>query len=191
MKATSPTEVKDLLLRLRDGEEQAFATIYDRYNQFLYLQAHKLTQDGDDAQDIVQDIFLHLWDNRQTLDIRAPLAVYLSKSVRFGFLKKVRAQETRTRYAEELAFFMERGTCTTDEVLLERELVERLKALAASLPTKAGQAFILKNLEAYSIAEIAEALDVSPKTVSNLLSQANKDLKLKLGISLLMAILSA
>lgn len=189
MKTLNATEEKALLERLRHGDETAFTTIFNQYNQFLFLQAYKLTRDEDDARDIVQDIFVNLWDNREKFSIHVPLAVYLSKSVRFGFFKKIRYSSNRARYEQDFASFMDKGQCTTDEILLEQELVERLKLLAACMPVKTGKALILKHLEAYTISEIAEALDVSPKTVSNMLSQANKDLKFKLGMGILLSLL--
>jgi len=191
MKPLNHTDEKELLLSLRDGEQLAFAAIFNHYNAFLFLQAYKLTRDEDDARDIVQDIFINLWNSREKLSIHGPLIVYLSKSVRFGFFKMVRSKAYRSRYEEEMATFMAGGHCTTDELLLEQELVAQLKQLAEAMPSKTGRAFILRHLEQYSIDEIAEALDVSPKTVSNMLSQAKNDLKLKLGISILISLLLA
>lgn len=189
MKPLDTTDVKALLEKLRDGDGTAFTTIFNQYNQFLFLQAYKLTRDEDDARDIVQDIFVNLWDNREKLNIHMPLVVYLSKSVRFGFFKKIRNSSNRIRYEQDFASYIDNGKCTTDEILLEQELVERLKQLAASMPHKTGKALILKYLEAYSISEIAETLDLSTKTVSNILSQAKNDLKLKLGMAILLSLL--
>ncbi len=189
MVITDQSDEKELLIRLRDGDEAAFARVFNSYHSFLFLQAFKLTQDEAEAQDIVQDIFVNLWANHVKLDIRVPLIIYLSKSVRFGYFKKLRSKAVRTRYEDDLAYFIDRGQCTTDELLLEQELIERLKSLARTMPTKTGQAFILKHLENYTLAEIGEALNVSSKTVSNMLSQANKDAKIKLGMRILVSLL--
>ena len=189
MQTKSTNDDKELLLRLQNGDEPAFAEIFNSYHSFLFIQAYKLSQDEQEAQDIVQDIFVNLWANREKLGIRGPLVIYLSKCVRFGFLKKVRSKATRTKYEADLAYFIQRGECTTDDVLLEQELITRLKSLAQTMPNKTGRAFILKHLEQYSIAEIAEVLNVSTKTVSNMLSQATKDIKLKLGLRIMLSLL--
>jgi RNA polymerase sigma-70 factor (ECF subfamily) len=184
-----PQEEKELLQQLRDGNETAFTNLFNRYNQFLFIQAYKLTGEEDDAKDIVQNIFINLWNGREKLSVHVPLAVYLSKCVRFGFFKKVRSDTVRAGYEESLALFAGSGKCTTDEALLEQELIERLRGFASSMPDKTGKALILKHLEQYSIAEIADTLQVSPKTVSNMLSRANKDLRVKLGMGILLSLL--
>src|SRR5690606_9247515 len=88
------------LLRLihEEGDHLAFSEIYHRFSHFLLAYAHKITQDSADTQDIVQNIFVSLWTNRNRLKIEGPLFNYLIRSVRFGFYKSVRGKQTFSKY---------------------------------------------------------------------------------------------
>lgn len=169
----------ELLRKLREGDEIAFTIIYNRFHRFLFVYAYKLTGDEQDASDIVQEIFTNLWIKRDNLFIQGSLIGYLHQSIRNRFLNQIRSRSVRTRYEEDLKEFLQNGKCDTDERLLERELIYRLRKLAETLPGKMGRAFILRHLCEHSIPEIAETIHVSQKTVNNLISEAKKNIQLK------------
>lgn len=176
---------KELLLLLKEDDEKAFREIYVRFHDFLYRYVYKLTRgDEQGSQDILQTLFLNLWNKRNDLNISGKLYNYLNQGVRYGFLNQERSKGNLSRYQDDLLRFIHQGKATTEDYIFEKELTARLRKLAEEIPGKGGEAFLLFHLEQYSHAQIAEALGVSEKTVKNLLSKSTKDIRLKIGLSL-------
>ncbi len=180
----------ELLDRLQQSDHAAFSEIYQRFSLFLLTYAHKITQDESEAQDIVQTIFTNLWANRERLSVRGPLFNYLLQSVRYGFYKSLRSRQTFSRYEADLQKFLLEERSTTDEYILERELMERLEKLAENFPEQMGKVFIMTHFQHLSPIEIAQKLRISKRTVQNLLSQASKRARLGIGLVIALAVLS-
>ncbi len=186
----SQLEDTELMEMLKKDDESAFREIYNRFYDFLYTYAFRLTGGNEEeSQDIVQTIFLNLWDKRNTLNISGKMFNYLNQSVRYGFLNQQRNKANLTTYKTDLLNYINEGMTQTDDYIFEKELVERLRRLAQDMPGKGGDIFMLYYFDNYSHAEIAGTLGISEKTVRNLLSRSTKDLRLKIGLSLSMFLL--
>ena len=174
----------------QEGDQQAFSEIYQRFSHFLLAYAYKITQNPSDAQDIVQNIFVSLWTKRSQINVEGSLFNYLIKSVRFGFYKSIRSKQTFSKYEADLQRYLLEERNTTAEYIQERELMERLEKLAASFPTTMSKVFVMTYFDGLGPAKIAEALQISERTVHNLISQASKRARLgiQLGISLIIVI---
>ncbi len=186
------SQLKDteLMQLVKQDDELAFREIYRRFHDFLYTYAFRLTGGNDEeSQDIVQTIFLNLWEKRSTLDISGKMFNYLNQSVRYGFLNQQRNRTNLTTYKTDLLHYIHEGRTQTDDYIFEKELVERLRQLAQNIPGKGGDIFLLYYFDNYSHAEIASTMGISEKTVKNLLSKSTKDLRLKIGLSLSMFLL--
>lgn len=181
-------ELLDLLQQR--GDHTAFSEIYLRFSQFLLAYAYKITQDRSDTQEIVQAIFVNLWANRERLAIKGSLFNYLLQSVRYGFYKSVRSKQTFRKYEADLRQYLLEERDTTDEYMAEKELMERLEKLAESFPETMGKVFVMTYFQHLSPDEIAEILQVSVRTVQNLLSQAGKRAKLGIGLGIALLVLS-
>ena len=90
--------------RLRRRDESAVAALFDQYYKRLHLFAEKFIYDSDQAHDIVQDVFLKLWENAEKLTLKVPVGSYLFAAVRNGCLNYLRDLEVEDRnnrkYAE-------------------------------------------------------------------------------------------
>ncbi len=179
----------ELMALLKQGDGLAFTEIYNRYSGLLYVYAFKLTADGDAAKDITQELFISLWDNRETLELKTTLAAYLYTAIRYKFLKQVAHQKVKAGYADQFLKYFEPEVNSTEEYIGEKELVRTVERLVSVLPPKMARAFILSKLEFKSHEEIAEELNISVKTVKNLISEATTQLKPKIGLSVLSVIL--
>ncbi len=177
------------LLRQHD-DHAAFSELYDRFSHFLLVYAHKITQDQDDAKDIVQTIFVNLWTNRKQSFITGPLFNYLLKSVRYGFYKSIRSKQVVSKYEADLRQYLSEERDTTDEYMQEKELMERLERLAESFPDTMGKVFVLTYFQQLSPEEIAERLNVSVRTIQNLLSAARKRARLGIGLAIALSLLA-
>lgn len=183
--ALSDFELFDLV---RSGDNAAFTVIYERYSALLYTFAHKLTADPDIAKDLVQELFISLWDKRAQTELQSSLASYLYTGIRYKFLKLVAHQKVRTSYTERFIGLIEQGSCTTDQYITDKELAAEVEKLISSLPAKQARIFSLSRMEDRSHQEIAEEMNLSEKTVKNLMSEAAKNLRLKIGIFLVLAL---
>jgi RNA polymerase sigma-70 factor, ECF subfamily len=173
---------KRLLLLLKSGNKTAFTEIFDRYWSILFIQACKLVRDEDEAADLVQEVFIYIWDNRETIAIEGELLPYLSRAVRYRFLDLLDKRKVRRNYADSFRVFMQEGRAVTDEQLREKELLRIIDELVNRLPPKQKQVYEMSRKGNMSTAEIALALNVSEKTVQNQVSLALRELKLKFNL---------
>ena len=181
---------KELLNLLSEDNEPAFNEIYHRYHDFLYAYAYKLTGDPDDSNEIIQTIFINLWTKRSELRIHRQLITYLHRSVRFGFLNMIKSRSVLTRYEADLQRYLDTKQHAVDEYLIEKELIEQLRAIAGALPGKYGKVFLLSCFENHSTEELADIMQVSEGTIRNILTKAVKDVRLQAGLAIALAVLA-
>lgn len=177
-----------LVKLLNEGSTAAFTEIYNRYWLTMCDAAYKRLGEKELAEDVVQNIFIKLWNGRQSLQIEN-LPAYLMVSVRNGVISMA-ASEKKAVPAFSGPFeevLMEKDT--PDSRLAVKELMALVMAYADTLPEKRKQIFLLHIKERLSTREIAERLDVSQKTVQNQLRTALRGLESHLPIVLLAILL--
>ncbi len=171
---------KELILLLKKDDHTAFSEIYKRYWAILYRHALKMTRDEELAKDIVQDVFISLWDKSDQLQLNASLNAYLYATTRNKILNLFEKEKVKTNYVQTLGLHLERGENITDHRLRERLLNEKIEDEIAQLPKKMRQVFEMSRKENMSYKKIAEELELSDKTVKKQVSNAIKILRLKL-----------
>jgi RNA polymerase sigma-70 factor (family 1) len=176
-----------LLDLIAHHDHSAFKGLYRRYWSQLYDAAFQRLKDHQQAEDIVQEIFVSLWKRREALQVDN-LAAYLHTAVRNRVLNYVVRNKAPESFYEPLAAILLEST-TADTILLQKELLELLKSYIETLPEKRKQVFVLHLYHHLSTKEIAEKLQISQKTVQNQLRTAMADLKTKI-TPLLIAILT-
>lgn len=164
-----------LLSAIQQGDQKAFDTLFRKYYPILCAYGHRFI-DLEDAEEIVQDTLLWIWENRETLVIDVQLSSYLFKTIyRRALNKLVRidsAQRAETRFYEEMQEMMQ----DTDFYLIE-DLTQHIKDAITALPESYREAFVMHRFRNMSYKEIAEKLGVSPKTVDYRIQQALKQLR--------------
>ncbi|WP_346318405.1 RNA polymerase sigma-70 factor [Chitinophaga sp. YIM B06452] len=171
---------EELLLLLQTGDHQAFREIYKRYwDKLLYIAGKKL-DDFSEAESIVQDVFVDLWQRRETLEVRQQLAGYLVVAVRYRILNFLARQQKAETYLRDAARSLSPADRSTEEWLGFEDLREWLEKIVAGLPEKCRLAYRLRG-EGYSQREIAQHMNVSEKTVETHISRALKILRNGLG----------
>jgi RNA polymerase sigma-70 factor, ECF subfamily len=172
----------ELLDLLREGNAVAYTQLFDRYQPILYVYARKVTGDRDSAADIVQDVFISLWDKRETIQFSSSLRTYLYSAVRYQFFNLLDKQKVRAGYAAAMQASIQQGSPVTDDYIREKEMQRLIEEAVDSLPANLRQAFLLSQRANMNSAQIADITGVSEKTVKNQLSLAVKQLKLKLNL---------
>ncbi|WP_316825916.1 MULTISPECIES: RNA polymerase sigma-70 factor [Pedobacter] len=171
---------RQLAEMLRDGDQQAYTEIFERYNKLLIKHAFHLLQSSDEAGDLVQDIFLILWQKRSGLVFKSSLSAYLYTAVRNRVFDLLSHQKVVARYTDAIGRFMEEGHSISDAGLRERELAELIEREIAALPRKMREVFLLSRKDELGYKEIGERLNISDQTAKLQVHNAIKILKLKI-----------
>ncbi|PQA57020.1 RNA polymerase sigma-70 factor [Siphonobacter curvatus] len=172
----------ELLIRLQNGDESAFASLYDRYWSKLYAYVYNRIRSQEDTEELVQEVFIVLWENRQSIVITDSLSLYLFSILKRQLVSYFRSEKVKSVFAEHFAHFI-RGQMdnSTDERWAVDDLQQRIEAAIAELPNKCQEVFWLSRKQQLSSLEIASQLQISQRTVENYLSRAVAHLKLQLG----------
>lgn len=178
MKGTYQSDNDFLLSAIQRGDQKAFDTLFRRYYPMLCAYGHRFVE-LEDAEEIVEDSLLWIWENRETLVIESSLNSYLFKMVYRRALNKLAhidaTQRADTRFYEEMQEMLQ----DTDYYQIE-ELAKRIEDAVAALPESYRVAFVMHRFRDMSYKEIAETLGVSPKTIDYRIQQALKQLRVDL-----------
>src|SRR5690606_24324803 len=109
--ALQDPELFDLL---KSSDEAAFKEIYERYFDVLYVHAYKRLNSSEEAQDIVQEIFMSLWEKRGRLVLSRSLPAYLFTAVRNRVINAFSHKQVQSGYIQSLQQFIDQGECRTD-----------------------------------------------------------------------------
>lgn len=162
---------------LQKGSRVAFTEIYNRYWDKLFsIAGHKLDH-LEDAEEVVQDIFIALWNRRDRLNITKTLNSYLAVSVKYRVIKILDKQYHQKKYVDSC--LDEQILCdnSTQQWLEFMELKERLENLVVKLPEKCKLVYKMSREDGSSHKEIALALNISEKTVEAHLAKATEKLR--------------
>jgi RNA polymerase sigma-70 factor (family 1) len=169
----------ELLASLKQGSETAFTKIYNHYWDKLFsLAANKLDKDLSLAEELVQDIFLDLWDRRDTLEIKGELTAYLATAMKYKIIDARRKRVITNQYNANVASRLIIADHTTEKQLQFDELQSRLSELVNALPEKCQLVYKLSKETGLSQKNIAVRLNISEKTVESHLSRALKQVRI-------------
>jgi RNA polymerase sigma-70 factor (family 1) len=169
----------ELLDFLKSGNMAAFDEIYQRYWNTLFRSAYYLLEDRAASMDIVQDVFVWLWENRDHV-VHTTLKGYLVMAVRYKAANFIRNSKVRTAFIVENT--VPEPVQTSEEWKLElKELKAVIASFTETLPSRCKEVFYLSRHEHLSNREIACRLGISEKTVENQLTTALRKLRMRLG----------
>jgi len=168
----------DYLIRFREGDSQAFTYFFDRYWEELYRRAFQHVQDEELAKDVVQEVFIHLWERKHLINTDySSLKPYLWKAVKNKILNYYASEKVRKQVWEQVA---QRMDLFIDEGQYSPRDYERLEQLVdksvSALPPLVKAVYLMRN-DNHSITQIAQALNIAEQTVKNYLTEARRRLK--------------
>lgn len=169
--------------RIRAGDEHAYEELFHRHYLELCRYAARINPGPGAAEEIVQEVFLKVWLRRERLREVTTLRSYLYAAVRNHALNQIKRNGYEDRWrqgkAGELVDAPAAAAGADDEVR-SAELTVAIERALASLPRRCRQAFLLQRREHMSVAEIAEAMAIAPKTVEVQIGNALKLLRRQL-----------
>lgn len=163
-----------LVSLLKNDNKQAYKTLFEKYGTRLYLFALKYLKEKEDAKDLLNEVFLTLWENRQNLKTNSSLKAYLFtiayNNIRQRFLKKIREEKYVRVFADEYLADSPKG----DEQLDYPLFLEKLNRIIDMLPPRRKEILLLSYKEELKNYEIAEKLGLSDHHVKKQLVIARK-----------------
>ena len=170
---------RELLARLRDGDESAFDAIFRAWYAPLVRMAEGMLRERAVAEEIVQDVMLELWRRRETLAPDGSPQAYLFQATRNRALNHIRhlrvAERGETNAADELTM-----PAAADRGVAEQEIERAVKAAISELPPRCREVFELSRMHGLKYAEIAQTLGVSVKAVEAQMGKALRTLRERL-----------
>jgi RNA polymerase sigma-70 factor (family 1) len=169
-----------LIGRLRNGEEAAYENLFKEFYKVLTLFANKYLKDIEASKELVQDLFVHLYERRENLDINSSLRSYLFRSTHNRCINYINSQKIRLKYAEHINFTADVKDNSLEQQVSSAELEHALYKAIGDLPPKCQSIFKMNRFEGLSNTEIAEKLKLSKRTVETQISKALRILRIKL-----------
>ncbi|MGW9685325.1 RNA polymerase sigma-70 factor [Flagellimonas sp. 2504JD1-5] len=175
-----------LLGRLQMNDDSALTELYDRYWDSAYLAAYNVLRDKKLCEDVVQELFMDIWNRRTKIKIKTTFKAYFFSCVRYQVFAQIRKKDknVRTELFENLDQRIHYN-CPESEYLYQ-ELIEKINNTVEHLPKKCREVYMLSRNEHLSHAEISDRLHISTKTVENHMTKALKILRNSVGSLLLM-----
>lgn len=158
-------EEQDLLIELKRGDKKAYSLLFNKYYKDLVLFGGNFLPDKAVCEDIVQNIFLKLWNNREALIIETSLKSFLLKSVRNSCLDEIKHKVVVREHESYVINFDPSDDMDTENYVLYSDLQAQLDKALDKLPAVCREAFEMNRLAGLKYKEIAEQLNVSERTV--------------------------
>jgi len=172
-------EEGELLRRVQAGDERAYETVFRGWYPALVRVATALLHDQDAAEEVAQDVMVQFWQRRHVIETGMPLKAYLLRAVRNRALNHLRHLRVRREAEPEVAATYE-APLGADQPIVASELADAIKVAVAELSPRCREVFELSRVDGLKYAEIAEALEISEKTVEAQMGKALKILRERL-----------
>lgn len=183
MSQPSPYTEQELLTQLKAGDEHAFTRLYHMYSKQLYLTIFRLVKSDKIAEELLQELFVKLWEKRAGLTIQSNIGGYLNRmgaNLVFDFYRK--AAKDQLAKEQLIAFFSDEQTDhqPAQELEAETDTVNQLVTLMEQLPPQRKKVFELCKIQGKSYQEAGQQLGISVSTVNDHIVKATRLLRTQL-----------
>lgn len=159
------------------GDASAFREIYEAYQGRIFLFAYRLTKTKAAAEEIVQEVFVKLWEKRQQIDTEKNFSAYITRIARNLVLDGLKQASLDKKAQQKIYANMQALRSTTAEELLQKELDRLHRQAIDNLSPQKRKVYLLSREEELSYEQIAERLGISKNTVRNLMSSALQSIR--------------
>lgn len=169
-----------MFLRIAEGDERAFRILFEQYRERLFTFVWQLCHSAAEAEEVVQDIFLRLWENRAKLgqvDFPRKYMYVMARNRTFDLLVKIAKDRELVR---EVWVHLSQAANDTENLLQAAESQQLILEAVALLPERKQTIFRLSRQKGLSHQEIAQQMGLSVQTVKNLLTEILKHIKSRL-----------
>ena len=173
-------EEHKLIILLKEDSEYAFQLIFDKHRNRIYKTAIKFLKSPIIAQDVVQDVFLKLWFERNNLNENKPIEAWLYTVAKHNILNKLRKIANDWKAVDQYAHQITSEDNKTDHKLIDGQYQSHLSKAVSKLPEQQKLVFLLSRNDKLTYDQIGQKLGISPLTVKTHLSRALYFLKKEL-----------
>ncbi len=177
-KANDKTNIRFVLEELKKGNERAFDFIFREYYKPLSQFSYSIVKEQTIAENIVQDVFIKLWERRESIENATNLFSYMVIMVRNQCVDFLRKEKSSSKLYAKLRF--EETGNTTEEQVLANEFEEKFLKSIMNLPDRCRIAMEMSRLDGFSNKEIAQKMQISVKGVEALIARSLKLLRVEL-----------
>jgi len=176
----------ELIARVRAGDQLAFEAIFREHYDGMCVFARRFTESAAVAEDVVQDVLLRIWRGRASWNVAGSIASYLYAAVRNQALNELRRDRNHSRWKEQEQVELVPAPgqpdlrCDAEDQVATAEIQDALAAAIQLLPARCREAFVLRRQHHLSYAEIAQVMEIAPKTVEIQIGNALRILRQKL-----------
>ncbi|MCC8187341.1 MAG: RNA polymerase sigma-70 factor [Bacteroides sp.] len=171
---------RDIILKVKQGDKTAFSLLYTRYWKQVYGFTCLYIHSVDDAEEIVQEVFIRLWEHRSVLDEEKKPDGMLFIMTRNLIFNRYRKSLNEQFLIETIASAWDIADGAVAEEVETEDLRQYIRTLVEMLPQRQQEVFHLSRNEGLSYKEIAEKLHITPKTVERHINEVLKQLRRKL-----------
>lgn len=171
---------QEIVGAIRQGDEGIFEETFRKYYQSLCNYANSVLKEMDEAEEIVQNLFLSIWEKRADLEITISLKSYLYRAVHNHCLNRIKHLKIREEYQQYATNFYDVSYESVGQTVAKNELELKIEEAIRKLPEQCRLIFKMSRFEELKYHEIANQLGLSPKTVENQIGKALKILRLEL-----------
>lgn len=161
---------------LKQGDVKAFDDLFNKYSPRLFNFSVKYLKSAEEAEEVVQEVFLYIWDKREGLKPDNSFNAYIF-TIAYNIIKKHFIKKSRDNaYKDDLIYTLLQQENNLDQTIDYKFLLEKVELIINSLPNRRKEIFIKRKYEGLSVKQIAEELGISPNTVENQLASAQKQI---------------
>jgi RNA polymerase sigma-70 factor (family 1) len=162
----------ELVRRLQKDDVEAFDLIYEKYSGKLYLFGLKYLSSSVEAEELVQSVFLKIWENHKKLDEDQSLKSYLFTIAYNDICKIFRKRYYHKQFVSESLYINSNSSSETEESIYFESVLNRVQSIIDKLPERQKVIFRKSRIEGKTTKEIAAELGLSPGTIDNYISDA-------------------
>jgi RNA polymerase sigma-70 factor (family 1) len=171
---------QEIVGAIKQGNERIFEETFRKYYQSLCNYANSILKEMDESEEIVQNLFLSIWEKRSDLEITISLKSYLYRAVHNHCLNRIKHLKIREEYQQYATSFYDASYESVSQTIMKNELEQKIEEAIKKLPEQCRLIFRMSRFEELKYNEIAEQLELSPKTVENQIGKALKFLRIEL-----------
>ena len=173
----SEKQNSELVELLTGGSQEAFGELYTRYKGSLMRYCKRLLKDEAGSEDVVHDIFLQLWERRDSLNTISSFTGYLHTLAQNRILNIFRKSDVHSRFVRHILMNEKDATNETEDLIIDNDYAELLYKALESLSPRQKEIFQLSRIQGLSYKEISELMQISVDTVQEHASLALKKLR--------------
>lgn len=171
---------EELIAEIKAGNMFAFDLFYKRYNKKVFKFVYLILKSEEESENIVQDVFLSLWINRNRIDKNSSAKYYIFTIAYNSAISVIRKKAKEKKFLEYLMTLQRYDHGSVDLELEYNEAVTNLDKIIENLPPRQKEVFLLHRVDELKYLDIGKRLNISVNTIENHMSRALKTIRSKL-----------